>query len=541
MAEKYKAKAGWGVTNAYCVDIFHLIVIPNPSADGTFGGYVLTRIPDMHITTGATLEDFSNEMARLCQRYDLKTRGDHAKDILLIYVDDLDLIRAYFSGYITEGNRNSMQIECGNIEFRSWKEFTKEDSLDTLIDLSKQFVEAGYPYLTPAQGSRKALKHEAKGVASDVFPGQLSDLSIVYSAVHGGVLYNRPEDGIIKNLFGFDICSAYIYSLVFKKHASTPLEITDPNNWEDYIGSKDYGSIGIYEITYNSLFRGIGCFRDRWDERLKPGVHKVQIGLSNIDLKSIIDCINPGVISVKCLMLYSFKLDYLPEVFRKSCIKEFIKKQTLPKGTAAYRNQKVRLNAGSFGNLLYEAKSILEIADVKEQTKKLKAVKQDATSAPQWGVYTMSYTKETIYRVGAKLVGWRYSDTDSIYCNDDSRNLEVIEEYNQQTREDNARLIKELGYDQMLGDDARYLLELGTFSLEARIKQFRAWGVKMYAYETEEGEVIQKASGCDKERLPKDAETVFSPNYKPFGCSERTLITPGHYYTISDRRVEVAR
>lgn len=540
MAEKYTAKAGWGVTNRYCADIFHLIVIPKPD-DGTFGGFILTRIPDGHITMGATIDDFSNEMARLCKRYELSTRSDHAKDVLLIYIDDLDLIRAYFSNYVTEGSRNNKQIECGNIEFRSWKEFTQEDSYGILTDLQQQFVNAGYPYLTPAQGSRKDLEHEAKGAASDIFPEQLEDLAVVYSAVHGGVLYNRPEDGILKNMLGFDICSAYIYSLVFKKHAATPLEVTDPDDWEDYLMTKDYGSIGIYEITYNSLFRGIGCFRDRWDERLKPGVHKTQIGLSNIDLRSLIDCIKPGVISIRCLMLYTFKLDYLPEVYRNICVREFIKKQTLKKGTPAYRNQKVKLNAGSFGNLLYEAKAILNLDDVRAQTKKLKEVRAKATSAPQWGVYTMSYTKEIIYKIGTKLAGWRYSDTDSIYCNDDTYNREVVENYNAEVRESNASLIKELGYDQAFGEDAKYLLDLGTFNLEAEIKQFRAWGTKMYAYETVDGEVIQKASGCDKEKLPKDAETVFSLDYKPFGNSERTLITPGHYYIVSDKRVDTAR
>ena len=229
----------------------------------------------------------------------------------------------------------------------------------------------------------------------------------------------------------------------------------------------------------------------------------------------MLDTIYPGVSSIQCLVLYTFELDYLPEEFRKFCAEEFIKKESLPKGTVAYTVQKIRLNGGFFGNLLYDAKRLSEIKDAGERRHELKRKKREAAMAPQWGIFTIAHARSSVYAVGLNVCGWHYSDTDSVYCDDDSYNRNLVRDFNQRVRNENIELCHFLGYDQMFGEDALKLLDLGTFKLEAEIKQFRAWGTKIYAYETIEGKVIQKASGYDKEKLPYDAEIVFNPDYKP--------------------------
>lgn len=525
--DRYTAQVGYHIKNRYITEIFLLdVVVTNTE----FGGFVLTRVSDCFKIVGTTREEFDEQMNRFCSDFQLETRTPNAKDVLLIYVDDLDKIRAFFYDYVTNDLKKS--IQCGNIEFRSWKEFTKEGPIEVMQDWSDRFMEDKFPYLTPSQYPRKRMKKIAKGKASNVFPETLPGLFTVYKAVHGGVLYSRPEEGIIEDLLGFDICSAYIHSLIFKKHASTELSVTDPKLWEDYVKTEDKGSIGVYRITYNSIFRVVSCFKDTMGRHLQPGTHTVEIALSNVDLKSLIECLTPGVMSIDCVVLYTFKMDYLPEEFRLYCAREFLKKQTLPKDSAAYRNQKVILNGGFFGNLLYEANSILSYTPPEDQKNALKKAVKEAATAPQWGVFTMAHAKAAVYSIGLKVSGWHYSDTDSVYCDNDTYNLRVVNQFNAAVKEENIILCDFLGYNKEFGDDVKYLYDLGTFKLEAKIKRFRSWGYKLYAYETIEGEVVQKAAGCLKEKLTTDSEVIFSESYRPSGAADQILVTPGHYYVL---------
>lgn len=498
----------------WCSYVDELFVLDVNITDYGILSFTLTNVADESAVQGSTIEELESLIANLHKSYDLKVVDGRYKDRLIIYIEDLDLVVQLFGDKITD-MRIKKIIQCGNIEFRSWREFTRKDPIPVMKDWGNRFREGKCPYLTPSQYTRKRLRKVAKGKASKMFPSDIKQLTLVELAVHGGVLYNRPEEGVINNLLGYDICSAYIYSLLFKKHASTEMKQANPASWSDYLRRTDKGSIGLYRIKYNSIFTSVRCFHDTQGERLQTGEHTVEIALSNVDLRILIDNTYPGVSAVQCLMLYTFDLDYLPEEFRRYCAEEFIKKESLPRGSAAYKNQKVILNGGFFGNLLYEAKSLNEIEDAGERREALKRKRKDASTAPQWGIITMAHAKSSVYQIGLKVSGWHYSDTDSVYCDDDSYNVKLVNSFNQEVRNENIELCHELGYDKMFGEDACKLLDLGTFKLEARIKQFRAWGCKMYAYETVDGDVIQKASGCDKESLPADAETIFSPDYKP--------------------------
>lgn len=508
---KYKHNPGNGQKWLSYVDELFVLDI-NISRSG-FEGFTLINVVDEKETKGSTLNELAALIGNLHKFYDLR----EVTDRLIIYVDNLDLISVLFQDYRTDlwKPENSLIIDCGSIEFRSWKKFVRKNPVKAMKDWGEKFRESKYPYLSPSHYMRKRVEKVAKGKASLVFPGDIKQLDVIETAVHGGVLYNRPEEGIINNLLGFDICSAYIHSLIFKKHASTELLQTNPGKWNDYLKSNDKGSIGVYRITYNSIFSSIRCFRDTRGNKLETGEHTVDVALSNLDLRILLDTTYPGVSSIQCLVLYTFELDYLPEEFRKFCAEEFIKKESLPKDTAAYSNQKILLNGGFFGNLLFDAKRLSEIEDAGERRHALKLKKREAAMAPQWGIFTMAHARSSVHAVGLNVCGWHYSDTDSVYCDDDSYNRNLVRDFNQRVRNENIELCHVLGYDRMFGEDALKLLDLGTFKLEAEIKQFRAWGTKIYAYETIEGKVIQKASGYDKEKLPYDAETVFNPDYKP--------------------------
>ena len=508
---KYKHNPGNGQKWLSYVD--ELFVLDIKISKSGFEGFTLINVTNDKESKGSTLNELIELIGNLHNVYDLREMTDR----LIIYVDNLDLIRVLFQEYRTDlwKPEHPLLVECGSIEFRSWKKFVRSNPVEFMKNWGEIFREARFPYFSPSHNIRKEIEKVAKGKASTVFPGDIRQLDVIETAIHGGVLYNRPEEGIITDLLGFDICSAYIHSLVFKKHASSEMMQTDPGKWKDYLKSLDRGSIGVYRITYNSIFSSIRCFRDTQGRNLETGEHTVDIALSNLDLKVLLDTTYPGASSIQCLLLYTFELDYLPEEFRQFCAKEFIKKESLPKGSAAYSNQKIRLNGGFFGNLLYDAKRISEIIDAGERRYTLKRKKRDAAMAPQWGIFTMAHARSAVYEIGLGVCGWHYSDTDSVYCDDDTYNRILVRDFNQRVRDENVRLCHALGYDKMFGEDACKLLDLGTFKLEAEIKQFRAWGTKVYAYETIEGKVIQKASGYDKENLPYDAETVFNPDYKP--------------------------
>lgn len=512
---KYKHNPGNGQKWLNYVD--ELFILDIRLSQSGFEGFTLTNTKDETESKGSTLEELKALIGQLHTTYDLKYVDGRYEDRLIIFVDNLELIRVLFLDYRTDLRKpeNSLIVECGNIEFREWKRFVRKNPVKAIRDWGEKFKEAKYPYLSPSHYMRKKVSKVAKGKASQVFPSDIRQLSVIESAVHGGVLYNRPEEGVITGLLGFDICSAYIRSLIFKKHASSEMLQSNPSQWQDYLRSDNKGSVGIYRITYNSIFTSIRCFHDNQGNKLETGEHTVEITLSNLDLRILLDNTYPGVSSVTCLVLYTFKMDYLPEEFRKLCAEEFLKKESLSKDTAAYINQKTLVNGGFFGNLLYDAKRLSEIDDFGERRHALKKKKREAAMAPQWGIFTMAHARNAVFEIGLNCCGWHYSDTDSVYCDDDSYNRKLVEEFNRKVREENIELCHILGYDRMFGEDACKLLSLGTFKLEAEIKQFRAWGTKVYAYETIDGKVIQKASGYDKEKLPYDADVVFNPDYKP--------------------------
>lgn len=512
----YNAKVDWGMNNMYCESLFILNINVK---DTRFDSYDLKS--DYLRLSGHSIDCLRDDLGRITDS--LSIRSNKARDIQLVYIDDLDKIRAFLYNDIDiDGNR---YIICNKIEFRSWKPFTKDDPYNVMKDWQNRFVEDKYPYLTPSQYIRKRISKRAKNAAASIYPDSIPKLNIMNKAVHGGVLYHKDDgESVVYNMLGYDIISAYIYSLLFEKHACSPLTITNTNEWSMYLGAEDRGSIGRYEIEYNCIFSVIRCYKDVNGNNLKNGHHIVDVVLSNIDLNILLNIKQFQCISITCKSLYTFDLDYLPKEVRLAAATEFIKKQTLPEDSSARNNQKVIVNS-IYGNMSYRIKDILKL-DVSEQKKFIKDNIKSASLCPQWGVFTMAYTKSNVINLGIQSVGWRYSDTDSIYCFNDAANIRLFNEFNSKRRERNIELCKKLGYS-----DIDILCELGTFKHESTIKRFIAWGNKMYAYETTDGKVVLKAAGCNKSQINCDPNVIFDINYRPSkGTCKFTGYDKDHYY-----------
>lgn len=508
--DKFISNHSYYVPECYCVDM--------QLKNDKFGGF--TIMTNENNISGETIDDLVVELKALISKYDLNKNTKYTKDLLIIYIDNLDKIRGWMQDYITSDCDLYIQV-LNHIEFRSYSHFSKkhrettENGLKIMTTWYKTFIAEKYFYFTPAQVVRKRIAR-TKLNYSEIYPENVRDYSEIMTAIHGGILYARDCDRIIPEpMLGLDITSAYIYGLVFKKHCCSALKVTETEDWDLYIGRDDKGSIGKYKITYMYPYKNIKCFKDIKGNHLKNGKNKVEIWLSSIDLNTLMSLNKFVIEEIECTKLYIFDMDYLPASFRNYCIEEFLCKQSLEKDSIAYKNQKVLLNAGFFGNLIIndpqkafdkeykKTKDYVKAGEAKHAA--FRKQKKEANTLPQWGILTMSYCKELIMTLGAKVIGWRYSDTDSIYCDDCEKNRNVLEAFNRAIYNRNIILCDKFDYSYDVA-------QLGTFDT-TEIKRFRCWGTKTYAYETEDGIEI-KAAGCIKDDT-LTAEEVFSEDFKP--------------------------
>ena len=496
----------------YCKDFYVLdIEVVNGCK---FNSWTLSS--KTHNYNGNTIDELIEILNCLKANHNLDVYNDTSKDILIIYIDELNKIRGYFNNLITYDGKSYVQL-FDNIEFRSYTDWTKDKNvIEVMDDWFNTFIDEKYFYLTTSQYMRKRINRVMKGKAKDIYPS-FDEYNYFMDCISGGVLY-CPINELNHKMKSYDICSAYIYGLIFKKHCCTKPVLTDCNTWNSYLDSEYEGSIGTYEIEYYCPVSTISCYKDINKQNLKSGQHKVTITLTNIDLRLLFNMRYMNIINCTCKLLYTFKLDYLPEEFRQLCIDIFIKKLHTDKNSIAYKNIKVLLNGGFFGNLIlqnvqrayddeYKKSHDTRKANQAAQAKYNDNYKNAATS-PIWGIFTMSYARELVLTLGDNISGWRYSDTDSIYCDDTIDNDDNIDIFNQKIYNQNVKLCEKFNYDTEIAI-------LGTFEFEHDIKYFRVWGNKTYGFVTIDNKVIIKAAGSNKEELNVTPETLMQKDFKP--------------------------
>ena len=472
--------------------------------------------------TGETIEDLISTLNNIKVAYDLKVHDKHNKDILVIYTDDINKLYHFLYRYgLTDEFTHYFQI-LYNIEFRAcWdSDYVSAKEIADWADLmiNMVFVPDKYFYITSSQIPRKRIRKSTKAyketIAHDIYPKSFDRYNLLRKAFFGGILY-VPYPGLIisEPVIEIDLKSAYIYCLLAFKHCMSVSKKIDNEHWEYYVDSKNKTSYGRYRIKYSSYTNKITCYKNENGESCKKGEDLVDTFIFTADdLKLFLREVS--VQTLECLYLDEYTLDYLPQSVREELIDEYIKKEKLSKekpGSGELAVQKVIVNS-IFGNCCRNWK---EVDDYKDD-------KDNASLAPQWGVWTTSYCKQLILELGNLLEGWLYSATDSIYCLDTKENREKIAAFNEKIREKTKAFCDTFDYNY------EELKDLGTFCVKTKIKKFKAFGPNAYIYLKDDGEIVIKASGCTKayrKNLTKEEkEALFEVDQLPTGDRKRGYI-----------------
>ena len=451
--------------------------------------------------------------------------SDSKHDYIIIYVKNLKIARGIFKNVKIDVYSNYL-IVMDYFDIRTYTDFGDQESIKKWYT---EFVDESRAYLSPAQAMRKRLLRSVgqDKTAKSIYPPTIRDYRYERRGIHGGVIYAQDSSGHVydRPMLALDLTSAYIFGLLIRKHCMSERKAVPVTDWENYLGNSEYGSIGTYIIEYSFMYRYIRCFKDFNGNQFKIGHNEVTVIMDNIALNTFINLPHMVIHKIECLKLNEFKVDYMPQYYRDFAYKLYADKQALDRNSIEYKNHKVYLNSGVYGNILTDIfKYIPKEKDESEshyrdRIKKhyYKTVLTDSakvSTIPLWGVYTLSYTKQLVFELATQLVGWRYSDTDSIYCDDTPENRAKLEAFNSKIRAEVKQFCNKFGYDYNI------LQDLGTFKKEAEIIKFRSFGVKMYAYRKveidDEGKIVETDemhfAGCTYEQAPAN---LWSEAWKP--------------------------
>lgn len=470
---------------------------------------------------GTIEQDFYAFLNSLKMKYNLEKYNKFSKDSVILYVDNA--LKAY--GFFYTHKTNSFMpynVEIDEFfEIRSYKLWQKDlenaemaaKVIQKIVD--SVFVPEKHFYLTPNSRTRHLIKEAAKKeeceIAKDIFPENAREYKRLREALYGGICY-CPLPGVIKTqkILGLDIKSAYIYSLLTQRFPMSAARKVSPETWEFYMDSPYESSLGIYEITYTTYSNIIHCFKDYTGKKVKNLTSgqdvKVILTLNDVDLKIFLSLPRVHVSKVTCTYLEVYDNDFLPRYMVDRLVYEYLQKSRIDKNKdpELYAMQKVILN-GIYGNTIK-----------KQELTYYDSLKSKAFMAPQWGIWTTSYTKKHLLALALQIEGWLYSDTDSIYCYDTEENREKLETFNRDVKKVMTKFCERTGYIHP------ELLELGNFELEHEIKKFKALKQKEYLFTTKEGKLIVKAAGCNKEEMPLN-DLLYKMKMLPVGTKRIPL------------------
>lgn len=531
--------------NMYMTQVFSLDLTIISIEDGGYLKEWVMYDEDGEYVRGKGVSDFINLLHLLKIKYNLEVHSKSCRDKIIIYVDNVMKIMGFFKNQITDEFSTMSVTLLDNFEFRSYKLWNKKlKAINAAYFMQKitneLFVTEKYFYLTPNQRTRKLLAKECRKekstVAKELFPETPTSYALLREALFGGICYCPYPNLIVENpMLELDIKSAYIYIMLTKKFPINRIENVEPKNYEYYLNNKYESSLGIYKIKYTTATNLITCYKyydnDGKAHHLQKGENiEVTLTLNNIDLEILLNLCNVYILDIECIYLEAYKLDYLPKYVCNKLIEEYIKKSQIDEDASPelYKVQKTVLN-GIYGNTIKKI-------DLDHYNDK----KSKAYLAPQWGIWTTSYTKELLLGLALQMEGWMYSDTDSIYCFDTIDNCAKIEAYN-------ASILRHI-YDlcDRLDCNIELLRELGKFETKHKIKKFKALCQKEYLYTTTEDKIIVKAAGCSKEQIKVDDNLYvldkLSAGTKPFGFIQdeyTEAIIDGEKYSSDSSYYEV--
>lgn len=485
---------------------------------GTFTGWYL-RGPFQ--SKGTTIDELLDLFNTIIDNTDAKYDSNKAVlNKIVIYIDRLDKIIAWFREYITDKWSNKYIVLLNHIEFRSYLDLNpalNDDTASEYIEFcyNNYFVKDRKWYLTMQQRIRYIIKQCPK---SKAIPTSASYIPEIRYGFYGGLCYCAVPGGYYENCLYADLDSAYIWALLTKQYPSSePIKVTTIDNTKSHYG--------IYKLTYTCKSALINRFKEILDNRqqksLSSGKHiTVIIALNDVDIDNLhriatIEELIP-------LKVWEFDIDYISTELRDSLLCLYIEKCKLKPINEQYKVKyghdmpeykaiKAQLN-GIFGNLFPHTWDNL----VDNHNKPLhgKRLADTLYMSPYWAGYVTAYVFRLILSAGLNVDNWHYSDTDSVICDDTTHSRDIFNQINDLIRKANI----ELNLPEHIGQfDIEYVSRLKTFTH------------KQYLYETEHG-IYVKAAGCAVE----SGKDYFDHDRIPRGRQIKRHVDNGYYETIAN-------
>ena len=221
----------------------------------------------------------------------------------------------------------------------------------------------------------------------------------------------------------------------------------------------------------------------------------IKVALTDIDWFNYMDMYEWS--HYECRMLYQAKYSYLPDYVRKTVIKYFIQKETLPKDSPEYMLAKRKLNScfGMAATGLPEREIVLNkntnTLELSPQSKTYEELTKWLIMLPQWAIYTAAYTRRAICKsIKACGVDSIYYDTDSNKIANPSKYEGWFDSYNKHVEDINKTM-------EVYDYDREKLLRIGCYEKEYTGQKYRVLGAKRYMVEYD-GEVQVTVAGMVK-------------------------------------------
>lgn len=215
--------------------------------------------------------------------------------------------------------------------------------------------------------------------------------------------------------------------------------------------------------------------------------------------------------SVEVKLLYQAKYEPLPDYVRKTTMKYFVLKETLPKDTVEYQRSKRKLNS-VFGCMATSLPSRELVFNPETNSFELSAFEREYDELirwlillPQWAIWTAAYTRLDIAR-GITEDGnttnygldYIYYDTDSLKVRNPETHKWWFDKFNEEKRQ---AVLKMECYD----FDRSLFMKIGSFDFEYRGDRFKVMGAKRYLVE-HDGDCQVTCAGMVKGSLERYCE-----------------------------------
>lgn len=464
---------------------------------------------------GNTIQELVDTLYKIIDENSMHDTENH-HDKAVIYTDNIMKTYGFMQKYATDLFKEYNFTLFDVFEVRDIRQFIDgvaeiKDQLNIDCEASKAiaiyvqklideiFVPERYFYITPNQRLRKhiakAYRKSKSNLVQQMCPTDYKQFEILRESYFGGLCY-CPYRGLVIDdpVIEYDRTSAFIYDLLIEKKPISAPRIVDPSNWQYYIDSPSKTAKGIFEISYSLWSNKLDCIKDIEGKKITSKQNQKGIfSLSIIDVQTIQEVLqdpkNGKLDYIECKYLEEYDFGYLSKEHRDVCVEEYINKENLRNAPKyQYEGQK-RITNGFYGNTSQKVPGDTYL----EKRDNYKAFVKNLALAPQWGIWTTAYARQNLIRLGMKLDGWYYSDTDCVFILDTAKNRKIVEEYNQAMKDKVKDFCDRFSYD------FDKLQKLGQYKIEAELVKFETENKKIYKYLTKEGKFKLTAAGFDQE------------------------------------------